>query len=98
MCAVLPSEGENLFYVRLNFSSQIKRRVLIDTGSCANALLESLFKDFDLTNPKSLTLEQPFLILSEWPLVKKFRSINKQKFQFRSDLTISKIAFQFYRI
>ena len=60
MCAVLPLEGENLPYVGLKFSSHIKRRALIDTGSCANALLESLFNDLNLTNPKSLTLEKPF--------------------------------------
>ena len=60
MCAVLPLEGENLSYVRLKFSSQTKRRALIDTGSCANALPESLFNDINLTNPKSLTLEKPF--------------------------------------
>ena len=60
MCAVLPVEGENLSYVRLKFSTQIKRRALIDTGSCTNALPESLFNDLNLTNPKSLTLEKPF--------------------------------------
>ena len=60
MCAVLPLEAENLSYVRLRFSTQIKRRALIDTGSCANALPESLFNDPNLTNLKSLTLEKPF--------------------------------------
>ena len=60
MCAVLPLEGENLSYVRLKVSNQSKRRALIDTGACANALPESLFIDLSLTNPKSLTLEKPF--------------------------------------
>ena len=60
MCAELPSEGKNLSYVRLNFSNQIKRRALIDRGSCANALPEFLFNDLNLTNPKSLTSEKPF--------------------------------------
>ena len=60
MCAVLLLEGENLSYDRLKFSSQIKGRALIDTGSCANALAESLFNDLHLTNPKSLTLGKPF--------------------------------------
>ena len=60
MCAVLPLEGEDLSYVRLKFSNQIKRRALIDTGSCANALSESLFKDPNLTDPKSLFLEKQF--------------------------------------
>ena len=60
MCAVLLLERKNLSYVRLKFSTQIKRRALIDTGSCANALPESLFIDINLTKPKSLPLEKPF--------------------------------------
>ena len=60
MCSVLPLEGENLSYVRLKLSSQIKRKSLIDTDSCANALPESLFNDLNLTNPKSLTVKKPF--------------------------------------
>ena len=60
MCPVLPLGGNNLSYTRLKVSSQIKRRASIDTGSCANALPESLFNDLNLTNPKSLTLEKPF--------------------------------------
>ena len=48
MCAVLPLEGENLSYVRLNCFLRIKRRALIATGSCANALPESLFFDLNL--------------------------------------------------
>ena len=60
MCAVLPLQGENLSYVRLKFSSQIKRRALIDTGSCAIALPESFFNDLNLTKPKSLTFQKPF--------------------------------------
>ena len=59
MCAVLPLDGENLSYVRLKFSNQIRRKALNDTGSCAIALPESLFNDLNLTNPKSLILEKP---------------------------------------
>ena len=54
MCAVLPLVGENLSHVRLIFSNQNKRRPLIDTGSCSNALPESLFYDLNSTNPISL--------------------------------------------
>ena len=43
MCALLPLEAEDLSYVRLKFSDQIKRRAVIETGFCANALPESLF-------------------------------------------------------
>ena len=93
MCAVLPLEGENLSYVRLKFSYQTKRRALIDTGSCANALPKSFFNDLNLINPKSSTSENGFFYLSEWPPVKEFRLINKQKFDFTSDFTISKIVF-----
>ena len=39
-CAGLSLEGENHSYVRLIISYQIKRRRLLDTGSCANALPE----------------------------------------------------------
>ena len=59
MCAVLQLEGENLSFVRLKFSSQIKGRALIDTSSCANAFLYYLFNELNLTNPNSLTLEKP---------------------------------------
>lgn len=59
MCAILPLEGENLSYVRLKFSPQLKRRALIDTGSCANALPESLFKEIQQFNPNNLKLEKP---------------------------------------
>ena len=60
MCTVLSLEGENLSYVRLKISNQFKRRTLIDTGSCANALLEPLFKDRNVSNPKSSTFEELF--------------------------------------
>ena len=61
MCAVIPLEGENLSYFRLKFSNEIKQRASIDTGSCANALSESLKNDFNSTSPKSFTLEKPFI-------------------------------------
>ena len=41
ICAVLFLEGEDFSYVRLKFSNQPKRRALIFTVSCANALPES---------------------------------------------------------
>ena len=59
MYAVPPLEGENLSLVSLNFFNQIKRRALMDTGSCANASAESLFKDLNLNNPNFSTLEKP---------------------------------------
>ena len=59
MCAILPLEGENLSYVRLKFSSLTKRRALIDTGSCANALLQNLFDELEKQNPNGIILETP---------------------------------------
>ena len=47
MCAVLYLAGQNLSYVRLDFSNQIKRRALIDTGSCAKVSPDSLFNDYN---------------------------------------------------
>ena len=35
-CVVLSLEGENISYVQLKITSVIKRRALIDTGSCAD--------------------------------------------------------------
>ena len=48
-CVVLHLEGQILSSVSIKFSSQIKRRALIDTGSCAYALL----KFFNYGNPLS---------------------------------------------
>ena len=98
MCAVLPLEGENLSYVRLNFSGQIKRRALIATNSCANALPESLFNDLNLINPKSLTLEKPFFRSVRMDSSQKVPVDKQANFHFRSDLSISKIVFKFYRL
>ena len=44
----------------LTFCNEIKRRALIDTGSCATALPKSLFNDLNSINPKSSSLEKPF--------------------------------------
>ena len=49
---------EKNFYVRFKYSCQIKRRVLIDTGSCVNALPESLFNYLELNNSKLITSEK----------------------------------------
>ena len=59
VCAVLPLEGENLLYVRLKFNSDLKRRALIDTGSCANALPESIFLELQTNIPNQIVMEEP---------------------------------------
>ena len=55
----MPLEGENLSYVRLKFSTQIRRRALIDTGSCANAMPQNLFDELSKNHPDILQRETP---------------------------------------
>ena len=101
LCAVLPLEGETpsyLSYVRLNFSSQIKRRALIDTGSCANALPESLFKDINLTNPKSLTSERPLFSSVRMASDQRVPVDKQAKFSFQIGPHYFQDNFQFYRL
>ena len=43
--AVLPLEGDTLLYVPLKISAKIKRRSMIDTGACASAIPESLYRE-----------------------------------------------------
>ena len=38
MNAVIPLEGENLMCLPLKFENDVKRKALIDTGACANAM------------------------------------------------------------
>ena len=52
------SREQIFFYLRLEFSTQIKRRASINTSSCANALPESSFNDLKL-NASIITLEKP---------------------------------------
>ena len=59
VCAVLFQERENLSFVRPKFFNPMKRRALIDTGSDANALRESLFHDLQTSNPNFSTSEKP---------------------------------------
>ena len=49
MCVFLSFEGENLSDVRPKFPTQIERRALKDTGSCANASPESLMNFNEIT-------------------------------------------------
>ena len=83
MCAVLPLEEENISNVRFKLSSQIKRRALIDKGSCANALPEFLFNDLNLTNPKSLTLETPFFNSAKMASGQRVPVIKQAKISFQ---------------
>ena len=51
-CAVIPLEGEFLSYVHLNFDNKLKRKALIDTGSCANAIPEKLLDEMQIEKVK----------------------------------------------
>ena len=52
LCAVIPLEGDVLNYVRIVFDEKIRRRALIDTGSCANAIPKALLNNFEKLNVK----------------------------------------------
>ena len=50
LAAVILLEGDKLLYVPLEFSAKIKTRSLIDTGTCAIAIPESLCKEILLND------------------------------------------------
>ena len=82
MCAILPLEGENLSYVRLKFSSLTKRRALIDTGSCANALPQNLFDELEKQNPNGIILETPSFTSVRMASGQKIVIDKQEKFRF----------------
>ena len=55
----MPLEGENLSYVKLKFSPHIRRRALIDTGACANALPQNLYDELRANHPELIKNETP---------------------------------------
>ena len=55
----MPLEGENLSYVKLKFSPHIRRRALIDTGACANALPQNLYDELRSNHPDFIKNETP---------------------------------------
>ena len=59
VCAVLPLEGEKVLHVRLKFNSDLERRALIGTGSCANALPQSCFLEIQTNMPNRTVMEEP---------------------------------------
>ena len=44
---VILLEGENLMYIPLKFENKLRRRALIDTGACANAMPADFYKKID---------------------------------------------------
>ena len=43
--AVIPNEGTVLTYMKIRFASGLPRRVLIDTGACANVVSKRTFDE-----------------------------------------------------
>ena len=42
---VILLEGENLMYIPLKFENELRRRALIDTWTCANAMPADFYKN-----------------------------------------------------
>ena len=52
---VLLLEGENLMYIPLKFENELRRRALIDTGACANAMPADFFQKLKEESPNSIS-------------------------------------------
>ena len=55
----MPLEGESLSYNKVKFSPHIRRRGLIDTGACANALPQNLYDELPTNHPELIKNETP---------------------------------------
>ena len=64
MNAVVPLEGENLMYLPLKFENDVKRKALIDTGGCANALPADFYEKLREPSPNSLSELKPASFLN----------------------------------
>ena len=52
--AYIPLEGDILSYVQLKFSPDFRKRALIDTGACANAIPKKLFEYLQRNFPEKI--------------------------------------------
>ena len=52
---VILLEGENLMYTPLKFENELRRRALIDTGACANAMPVDFYKKLKEESPISIS-------------------------------------------
>ena len=52
---VILLEGGNLMYIRLKFEKKLRRRALIDTGACANAMPADFYKKLKEESPNSIS-------------------------------------------
>ena len=60
---LISAEGENLIYVPLKFENDIRRKALIDTGACANAMPADFYEKLKTQCPSSISeLQQASLL------------------------------------
>ena len=52
---VILLEGENLMYIPLKFGNKLRRRALVDTGACANAMPADFYKKMKNESPYSVS-------------------------------------------
>ena len=52
---VILLEGENLMYIPLKFENKLRRRALIDTGACANAMPADFYEKLKEKSPQSFS-------------------------------------------
>ena len=64
MNAVIPLEGEKLMYLPLKFENDVKRKALIDTGTCANTMPADFYKKLIEASPNSLSELTPASFLN----------------------------------
>ena len=60
VCAIILLEGEFFSYVNILFDNKTRRKALIDTGSCANAIPENLLDLLEYSNAKYESTQQSF--------------------------------------
>ena len=60
LCTTIPLEGEYLSDVHVLFDGKIRRRALIGTGSCANAIPQVLLENLQTQNAKLEIIEPVF--------------------------------------
>ena len=64
MNAVIPLEGEELMYLPLKFENDVKRKALIDTGACANAMPTDFYEKLREAFPNSVLELRPASFLN----------------------------------
>ena len=77
---VILLEGENLMYIPLKFENRLRRRALIDTGACANAMPADFYKKLKEESPNSISeLQQASFLnvkVASWRTVKVLAQVD----------------------